>query len=613
MRIERINQQTFGRKPNAREMQVYTLSVEKGLKLLNKEIDVIIHNASLPSAKAENTGIGSLFSRTTVEKLIPFLKKHSIKGIQIEPATMRKSNDFSPYAPESSAMNIFMIPLEKLASGDYRNLLSKETFETIVANRTKSNNTDYKKVSESYNKALKEVYENFKKGDFLKLDFEEFKAQKGDYLERAAIFRILDNKYKTGWTEWEGIDKKLFSPQTSEEAAASKARIEELKTKYADEINFFKFNQFILDRENSVFKKEAEKAGIRIIGDSPVASPAADEWINQNLYMKGVALGCPPDYFAKGGQRWGFRYFDPEKIFNPDGTLGEAGKIMKQKYEDSFANFSGGLRIDHVIGLVDPFIYTTSEEMTSRNSGRIYSLFTGKYKKTEEEYSNILEKIVLAAAKKLGIKKTDIICEDLGDPNKPTQDVMKKLGLGGVAVTQFGYRGATTPAKNVIMIGSHDNKSFLEHVDDVFETKNIGKKEKAEFVEKTTTLARDILPKTASEKAVKTKAKELQNDKLQYISARFAELFTSPAKRVQIFFTDFWGIPKTYNRPGTSKGNWSLRMSPNFERDYYKAVSEGKALNLPSAIATALRQRGLDKENSELIKNLDESAKILAE
>ena len=213
----------------------------------------------------------------------------------------------------------------------------------------------------------------------------------------------------------------------------------------------------------------------------------------------------------------------------------------------------------------------------------------------------------------MGVKKSDIICEDLGDPNKPTQDVMKKLGLSGVAVTQFGYRGATTPSKKVIMIGSHDNKSLLEHVDDIFAQKEKSRKNAIDFNKKTGILAGDIAPKGASEKEIKKIQKSLQTDKLKYISARFAELFTSPAKRVQIFFTDFWGIPKTYNRPGTSKGNWSLRVGQDFEKDYYKAVSEGKALNLPSAIATALRQRGLDKENSELIKNLDESAKILAE
>ena len=95
--------------------------------------------------------------------------------------------------------------------------------------------------------------------------------------------------------------------------------------------------------------------------------------------------------------------------------------------------------------------------------------------------------------------------------------------------------------------------------------------------------------------------------------ASFTELFTSPAKRIQIFFSDFWGTGKTYNRPGTINGNWSTRLGSDFEADYYKAAAEGRAPNLPLAIASALRQRGLDKSNPGLMKDLEESAKIIAE
>ena len=66
-------------------------------------------------------------------------------------------------------------------------------------------------------------------------------------------------------------------------------------------------------------------------------------------------------------------------------------------------------------------------------------------------------------------------------------------------------------------------------------------------------------------------------------------------------------------RPITDKGNWSIRLGENFENEYYKAVAEGKAPNFAKAIATALRQRGLDKGNEKLMKDLDNSAKILGE
>ena len=628
---------SFKRKPNPKEMQIYTSSLTEGLRLLNKQVDIILHNASAPSALEENTGIGSLFSRTVQEKLIPFLKAHGFSGIQQEPNNLRKPGDPSPYSPESSAKNIFMIPLEKLTTEKYGKILPESLYDLIKANNKSTDTVNYQYVNKEYEKALRVAYDAFKKSDILKPEFEDFKKNNSDAFERAAIYRILDNKYKTNWSEWKGIDKNLYSPKNEEEQKQAALRIAEIKQQNQEEIDYFIFKQFLIDVENKASNKLSKVSGIKIIGDSPVASPSADEWINQNLFLEGKAIGCPPDYFSKDGQRWGFKYFNPKYIFNPDGTLGAAGKILKEKYDNFFSSFPGGLRIDHIIGLVDPFIYTTAEKMTAQNSGRIYSI-EGEFKKKPEEYSNILEKIVLQSAKEHGLNKQDVICEDLGDPNKPTQEVMKKLDLSGIAITQFDYRGAETPEKNVIMIGSHDNQSFLEYTEDFFKKvqgKNIDERTKfskfikfiksklkikqnvdydlVHFMTKTKRLAQDTAPKNAGSKDVSEYKRQIRGSKQKFMEAGFAELFTSPARRVQIFFTDFWGIAKTYNRPGTTEGSWSLRLGSDFENDYYKAVAEGKAPNLAKAVLTALHQRGLDKNHPELVKNLEASANILSE
>jgi hypothetical protein len=133
------------------------------------------------------------------------------------------------------------------------------------------------------------------------------------------------------------------------------------------------------------------------------------------------------------------------------------------------------------------------------------------------------------------------------------------------------------------------------------------------FLDKTRMLAEDTAPSGASQKEIKKYTKEIRRDKKKFMQASYAELFTSPARRVQIFFADFWGMGKTYNRPGTTEGNWSLRIGSDFEKDYYDAVADGRAPNLAQAVATALRQRGLAKSNKELLKDLDNSAKILSE
>jgi 4-alpha-glucanotransferase len=608
--VDTRNSTAFGRKPVGKEMQIYTSSINEGLKLLNKQVDIIIHNSSAPSVPKENTGIGSLFSRTVQEKLIPFLREHGFTGIQQEPNNLRKPHDASPYSPESSAKNIFVIPLEKLTTEKYAKILPKSMFNDIVKNNPLKNEVDYDYVRQVYDDALKTSYENFRKcPDYqLKYEFFVFKQKNRKDLEKEAIYRILHDEYHAHWTEWKGIDKNLYSPKNEEEAKLAQDRILELKTSHPLDIDFFMFKQFLVDKENKESNKLAKETGIKIIGDSPVCSPNADEWIYQDLFMEGKALGCPPDAFSADGQRWGFKYFKPEEIFNKDGSLGKAGRILKKKYDAYFESFPGGLRIDHVIGLVDPFIYTVdSAKMTAENSGRIYS--EGKYKKLNDEYSNIMEKIVLRSAKDHGMTKDNVICEDLGDENLPTQRVMKKLNLSGLTVTQWDHRGAIAPRDNTIMLGSHDNKSFLEFIDeDMF-----GKKDDR-FYKKTDLLATDTAPQGITKKGLSEYTEELRNDKKKFLDASFVELFSSPAKRVQIFFADFWGLGKTYNRPGTMSGNnWSLRINENFEDDYYKAVQEGKAPNLAQTIAAALRHRGLDKHHVKLMHSLDKSAEILKE
>ena len=607
MRITKIDSTQFQRKPDAHEMRVYTNSLRKGLDLLDKRMDIIIHNASFPAIRTENTGIGSMLSRTTIEKLFPFIKKHGFKGIQVDPIGLRDNGNYSPYSPQSTAKNIFMIPLEKLASYEYRFLYPPKTFNALAENSHDDTHINFNVISSKYNRILKAIYLNFQKGTFLKNEFARFKEAKGKQLEQAAIFNVLDNVYKRDWTTWNGMDKNLYAPKTPKQAEVAKARIEEIKKEYADEIDFFMFNQMLVEREMKKLNSNLKRANLSIIGDSPIALSRAEEWVYQDLFLKDMALGCPPDEMAKDGQRWGFKFFNPKEIFNPDGTLGRAGEILKKKYEEYFENFPGGLRIDHIIGLIDPFVYNVKEPMTNANSGRIYSQ-EGPFQKHGKEFQNILTKIVLPAAKKYGVDTSSIICEDLGTVTEPTREAMKDLNLSGIAITQYDYRGAETPAKNVIMTSSHDNISFLEYVENFFKDKG-----SQHFLHKTGVLGHDVSPKDFTEEQRLKYIDEIRNDKKKFIAASFAELFTSPAKRIQMFFTDFWGIPETYNRPGTTEGNWELRVGSNFEHDYYKAVSEGKAPNLAQAVLMALRQRGLDKGNETLVEKLEESAKILAE
>lgn len=66
-----------------------------------------------------------------------------------------------------------------------------------------------------------------------------------------------------------------------------------------------------------------------MIADRQVAFSDRDTWAYQALFLKGWCLGCPPDYFSKDGQAWGFPVMDPDRMYNADGSLDEGGQLLK--------------------------------------------------------------------------------------------------------------------------------------------------------------------------------------------------------------------------------------------------------------------------------------------
>lgn len=613
----------FERKPNSAEMKKYTQSIEAGLRVLDKELGVIIHNSTVPSFPKQNLGIGSLLSKVAQATFIPFLVANGVSTIQQEPNNLRGNFVFSPYSPQSNSKNIYMFPIERLATEEYGNLISKDEIRDIVKinySRKTPNRVDYAKTAKTYDNILSNAYfslvgeqdEHMIEGLSeherllhiqLENEFEEFKKENRKELTPAALYEILSKKNNNeNWKTWAPEERNLFKN-------SDKKTLNTLISRNQSGIDFFMFKQWLVEREISKSNARNEKMGIKIVGDSPIAFTPVEEWMNQDLFMKNWALGCPPDRFSDDGQRWGFSVLKPETIFNPDGSLGKGGELLKTRYEKMFESSPGGARIDHIIGLIDPFVYRTDvSNMNGNNSGRLYSSpdhpVLGKYARVrEEQYSEILEKIVFPAAEKYGLSKDDIICEDLGTLTDPVKNIMKKLNLRGIAVTQFDYRGKDTPAKNVIMPGSHDNESMIEYTNTIFE-------DKGKLDEKVRKLVDDTRVPNENWNSYKW---ELSAKKSKFIAASFAELFTSPAKKIQIFFTTFFGIGKTYNQPGQTKNCWTLRIPEKYDQVYWENVKKGIAPNLPEAIARAIRNKGeeFSKPHKSLLKTLDDMTQIL--
>ena len=605
-----------------------TSAINEALKVLGKEnLALIIHGSSFPAKDGDDTGFGT-FNSEAGHSLIDYAST-IFNAIQLGPAGKTKCTDSSPYCGTIFSGNPLFIDLKQLTTKEWGEILSIETFKKVVRENPYQNKgrTSYSYICNAQIEALKEAWSKFKTSNLLKKEFEKFKKENAFWLENDSLYEALSIENGGDfWYIWKNeTDKNLLNPKSDEEKAIYEKRISEIKEKYSDEIDFYKFCQFILEEQNEATKKYALKKGIKMIADRQVAFSDRDAWAYQSLFLDGWYLGCPPDYFSKDGQAWGFPVMDPAKMYNEDGSLGEGGILMKNLYKKMFKENPGGVRIDHIVGLIDPWVYKVGKKpMCEDGAGRLYSspehpelckyaiahhedldwsLEADKEKRvkslSDEQiklYGRLIEKIVIGAAKECGLDKNSIVCEDLGTLTNPVAAVMEKYQLQGMRLTQFvvpekpehPYRCKNITENVWNMVGTHDNNPIATWAESLINTH--------EGYLHARNLVEDLFAEAENKDDVIVK---LTQDKDYLTFVKLVEIFASKAKNVQMFFTDYFQIKETYNTPGTSGDqNWSLRLPNNFE--------EIKPIDLNAILKAAIIARGKEfaSKHAVLIEKL---------
>ncbi len=607
-------------------------TIRKALKVLGKKnLAFIMHNGSFPPVEGQNTGFGSINSDAGKE----FIEYASglFDAIQLGPAGKTKSCDSSPYTGTIFSDNPLFINLKELTTKAWGMILSEETYNDIVASNPNkdTNKTAYSYIYKRQNEALQEAWNNFKAKPDKKLvkEFEHFKKENDFWLDKDSLYEALSVEHGNDyWPMWKSeTDKNLFNPQSNEERMQFGDRIKEIETKYADVIEAYKFVQFVISKQNEETRKFAKKHDIKMIADRQVAFSDRDCWAYQSLFLKGWCLGCPPDYFSKDGQAWGFPVMDPDRMYNADGSLDEGGQLLKNLYKKMFRENPGGVRIDHIVGLIDPWVYKQGKKpKIEQGAGRLYSspehpelakyaiakledldteLTADKEKRVKtlskdqiKAYGRLIEKIVIAAAKEEGLNKDAIVCEDLGTLTNPVAAVMKEFGLQGMKLTQFveadkpkdPYRCCNIDNRCWAMVGTHDNEPIKMWANENIHS-HVGYLHAKNLVD-------DLFAEAENKDDIIVR---LTDDADFLAQTKLVELFASKAENIQIFFTDYFNIYDVYNRPGTAgDANWSLRLPNNYK--------ELNAINLANILKLAIEARGHEfaEKNRKVIEKLEE-------
>ena len=387
---------------------------------------------SLPSEH----GIGC-FSKEAYQ-FVDMLKKAGQSYWQILPLGPTGYGD-SPYQSFSTfAGNPYFIDLAALAGeglltdAESREYDSEEQDESI----------DYEKIYKTRFKVLKKAHERFRDRmagvHHEREAYEKFVSENDFWLDDYSLYMAVKDKNDgVSWNEWDAPLK------NREEEALSEAR-EEL----AEEISFYKFQQYEFDRQWKKLHSYANEQGVKIIGDIPiyVAFDSADTWaapqmfqFDENNEPEGVA-GCPPDAFSATGQLWGNPLYDWE-------YHKKTGYEWWIRRIEHCLKLYDVVRIDHFRGF-DEYYSIPYGETTAINGQWLPGPGMDLFRAIEE---------------KLG--RPEIIAEDLGFLTPSVLKLLKDSGFPGMKVLQFAfdaressnYLPHTYPENCVVYTGTHDN------------------------------------------------------------------------------------------------------------------------------------------------------------
>ena len=628
----------FGRKLRKDEEQDYR---ENALQpafdyLGTEEVAMIVHGTSYPE-KAQDLGVGSPYGKAAA-KFIPFEILHGFNSNQLGPiGVIRDAQHISPYKSTVSTRNYLFTDLNDLTTDKYANVLSQSDIDSMI-DYTDDNGKDYAysdfpEAFSNYKYLMKIANKNFKQklantdpmAQKLNEEFVQFKKEKGVDIYQDALFDVLTNEYKTmDFNKWSELDKNLIQELKNQNPKAID-RYKKITTRSKDDFETYIFGQFILDKQIKENTKLRKDLNFKYISDLLVGFSKSDEWSHQDLFLKNWRMGCP-NGGEYGPQLWNIPVLDPKKLFNDDGSLGDAGLYMKKKLDASLDNFEN-VRIDHALGLIDPYIYDKNSV-----NGNDFSHFRANNISympdidPDGSYKKVLNKIILPTLAEHGIDKDYPVWEDLCTDTQTFNEIYhEKNHLPGI--TQLEYMRAENSQDDGDwgLVGSHDSDPATKMI-------------KKDWVKDHDAwnifyLAGFLNSNPKRAKYRDSFCKQIAENDSDRIKAKFAELFLT-CKKIQISFADFFGINKTYNEGGKENDtNWKLRLNKDYEDSYYKNLSSERptALNMPEILKIAVQakadmnalkeaqrtgkepQENNSPEVENILNNLDKYEKILKE
>jgi len=354
----------------------------------------------------------------------------------------------SPYSPTSRCfLNSLYIDVTRVPNFVHcqaaQEAIKSQEFKEKLEFARSTELIDYPAVADVKYQILEILFKDFitqgkKKYRELLAEFTEFKQSQGEDLLRITTFDALYEHFRKsdfnayGWTHW---PKAYQEPNSSE--------VIKFQVSHAERIDYFAFLQWLAHRQLSEVAKLAKDKGmpVGLYMDLAVGCDGSgvDVWSDKDVYVAGAAVGAPPDALNTLGQDWGLTPINPV-------ALQEQGYQPLVKALRSNMQYSGALRIDHILGLMRQ--YWVAPGMKADEG--IYITFP-------------LEDILRIIALESRRSNCVVIGEDLGTVPDGFGEIMHNAGLLSYKVLFFERwesglfkRPELYPQQSMVTVSTHD-------------------------------------------------------------------------------------------------------------------------------------------------------------
>nr|WP_245553630.1 4-alpha-glucanotransferase [Demetria terragena] len=456
-------------------------------------------------------------------------------------AEPRPTMEPSPYLPATRRfLNPMYIRVEEVPELGYLSSAEHQMIEwhgDDARRLTALDHLDRDSAWEAKEAALRIIYRQ-RSTHRRRRDFEEFCEREGQGLLDYATWCAFVVEHGLPSKNW---PSGLRDPR-SEATAAEQDRL-------AEEVEFHRWMQWIVQGQFADAQREVKAAGMSlgVVHDLAVGvhPGGADAWALADILAGDIEGGAPPDDYNATGQTWSQPPWRPDR-------LAEAAYLPYRDMLRTTLALSGGLRVDHIIGLFRLWWVPRGRPATE-----------GTYVRYDHE---AMIGILLLEAQRAGAV---VIGEDLGTVEDWMRDYLTERGLLGTSILWFERQdgGAPRPPETyrelcLASVTTHD----LPPTAGYLEGQHIVLRHQLGLLPGS--LEDEMATDEKQRGAVLADLRErglLGNNSSveEQVCALHRYLGFSPARMIGVAVPDLVGDVRTINQPGTDEEypNWRLPLA----------------------------------------------------